>query len=222
MLRKRIRGLRRRLARKLGSWLISEWPALTQATLPEFANRPRNLIIEWPRRINQPDAMFFGDDVWLGPNCFLSAVRVYPSPSLQRPGAPLPTQHFQASIHIGSRVTCSGGLVLGAAQRITIGDDVLIASNVAIFDNLHGYRSIDLPFKYQPLEKIAPVHVRAGSWLGQNVVILPGVTIGEMAIVGANSVVAHDVPPRAIAVGAPARVIKEWDESSGEWRVVSG
>lgn len=221
-IRRIARGLRRRAAVWLGSWLVREWPAIAQATLPSFANRPSNLIIEWPRRILHPEAMTFGDDVWFGPNCFLSAITVYPSASLQHPQRAYATRTFTPVIRIGNRVTCSGTLVLGAACQIDIDDDVLIACNVAIFDNLHGYRSMAVPYKYQPLEKVAPVRVGAGSWIGQNVVILPGVTIGAMAIIGANSVVAHDVPPRAIAVGAPARVIKVWDGGRGEWRENSG
>jgi len=83
---------------------------------------------------------------------------------------------------------------------------------------LHGYQTPDLPYKYQPLQRIAPVAVGRGCWIGQNVVILPSVTIGEMSIIGANSVVTHDIPARSIAVGAPARVIKQWDEKSRRWR----
>jgi acetyltransferase-like isoleucine patch superfamily enzyme len=214
----KIRGVRRRAAVWLGSWLLRELPAIAQASLPRFANQPGNLIIEWPRRINHPESIFFGDNVWIGPGSFITAVHAYPTPSLQHPQHSYESRNFTPSIRIGSRVTCSGNLVIGAAQQVSIGDDVLLASNVTILDNLHGYSSVDVPYKYQPLERIAAVHIGAGSWIGQNAVILPGVTIGEMAIIGANSVVTHDVPPRAIAAGAPARVIKLWNDATGEWR----
>jgi len=62
-----------------------------------------------------------------------------------------------------------------------------------------------------------PVRVGANVWLGDGVVVLPGVTIGEGTIVGANSVVSRDLPPRVIAVGAPARPIKAWDAASRRW-----
>ena len=214
----KIRSLRRRAAVWLGSWLLGELPAIAQSTLPRFANQPGNLIIEWPRRISHPESIFFGDDVWLGPGCFITAVHAYPTPSLQHPQHRFESQSFSPSIRIGSRVTCSGNLVVGAAQQVSIGDDVLLASNVTILDNLHGYSSVQVPYKYQPLERIAPVHIGDGSWIGQNVVVLPGVTIGEMAIIGANSVVTHDIPPRAIATGAPARVIKLWNDATGAWQ----
>jgi len=214
----KIRGVRRRAAVWLGSWLLGELPAIAQATLPRFANQPRDLIIEWPRRIGHPERIYFGDNVWLGPNCFITAVCAYPTPSLQHPQHFYESRTFTPSIRIGSRVTCSGNLVIGAAHQVTIGDDVLLAANVTILDNLHGYSSAQVPYKYQPLERIAAVAVGAGSWIGQNAVILPGVTVGEMAIVGANSVVTHDVPPRAIAAGAPARVIKIWNDSMNRWQ----
>ena len=214
----KIRSVRRRAAVWLGSWLLDELPAIAQSTLPRFANQPRNLIIEWPRRISHPEMIFFGDNVWLGPGCFITAVCAYPSPSLQHPQHSFECEKFTPSIRIGSRVTSSGNLVIGAAQLVSIGDDVLLASNVTILDNQHGYSAVNVPYKYQPLERIAAVHIGAGSWIGQNVVILPGVTIGEMAIIGANSVVTHDVAPRAIAAGAPARVIKIWNDTTGEWR----
>jgi acetyltransferase-like isoleucine patch superfamily enzyme len=108
--------------------------------------------------------------------------------------------------------------VIGAVRQVDIGDDVLFAFNVTILDNLHGFENPYEPYKYQPLQRIAPVEVSRGCWIGQNTVILPSVKIGEMSIIGANSVVTHSVPERSIAVGAPARVIKQWDEKSGQWR----
>ena len=98
-----------------------------------------------------------------------------------------------------------------------IEDDVLIASNVTILDHQHGYQNASEPYKYQPLGRIAPVLIRRGTWIGQNVVILSGVTIGELAIIGANSVVTRSIPDRCIAVGAPAKVTKRWDERTENW-----
>jgi lipopolysaccharide O-acetyltransferase len=67
------------------------------------------------------------------------------------------------------------------------------------------------------LQRISPVLIKQGCWIGQNVVILPGVTIGELAIIGANSVVTTSVPDRCIAVGVPAKVIKEWNKDIEGW-----
>jgi acetyltransferase-like isoleucine patch superfamily enzyme len=211
------RGLRR-LAVEIAVWLDGANAAVAERTLPKFANNPKDLKIDLPRRIINPERISFGDHAWLGPGSFIVAVKQYPGPSLRHPNRDHEIQSYSSHIHIGHRVTSSGSLVIGAAQRVDIGDDVLLAMNVTILDNLHGYQTPDVPYKYQPLQRIAPVAVGRGCWIGQNVVILPSVTIGEMSIIGANSVVTHDIPARSIAVGAPARVIKQWDEKSRRWR----
>jgi acetyltransferase-like isoleucine patch superfamily enzyme len=59
--------------------------------------------------------------------------------------------------------------------------------------------------------KIAPVTIEDGAWLGQNAVILTGVTVGRGAVVGANSLVLEDVPQWTLAVGAPAKVVRQLD-----------
>jgi acetyltransferase-like isoleucine patch superfamily enzyme len=215
------RGLRR-LTMELAVRVLEVQGAAAERTLPKFANQPKHLKIELPRRIINPDRIFFGDHVWLGPDCFIVAVKEYPSPSLRHPGRRHELQKFSPEIHIGDRVTSSGHLVIGAARQVKIGADVMFASNVTILDNLHGFGNAREPYKYQPLQRIAPVEVGRGCWIGQNVVILPSVTIGEMSIVGANSVVTHSIPERSIAVGAPARVIKQWNEKTGQWQAYDG
>jgi lipopolysaccharide O-acetyltransferase len=54
-------------------------------------------------------------------------------------------------------------------------------------------------------------------WIGEHVVILPGVRIGEYSVIGANSVVTESVPARSVAVGAPARVVRRWSDERGSW-----
>ena len=211
------RGLRR-LTTELAVRMHEAQAAVAARTLPKFANNPEHLTIDLPRRLINPEQIFFGDHVWLGPGCFIAAVKEYPSISLRHPGKHHDVQTFSPQIRIGHRVTSSGNLVIGAVRQIDIGDDVLFAFNVTILDNLHGFENPYEPYKYQPLQRIAPVEVSRGCWIGQNTVILPSVKIGEMSIIGANSVVTHSVPERSIAVGAPARVIKQWDEKSGQWR----
>ena len=133
-------------------------------------------------------------------------------------GAPeVEIQEFDPVIRIGDRVSVTGSLTIGAVNRVEIGDDALLASHIFISDNQHGRSSTDLPFKYQQLEKISPVTIGRGCWIGEHVVIMPGVTVGEMSIVGANSVVAESVPPRCIVVGCPARVVRQWDSDAEIW-----
>jgi acetyltransferase-like isoleucine patch superfamily enzyme len=90
---------------------------------------------------------------------------------------------------------------------ITIEDDVLFGPYVLITVSSHIYDSVDVPIMEQGLI-LKDVRIKKGAWLGARCIILPGVTVGEGAIVGAGAVVTRDVPDYAIAVGVPARILK--------------
>jgi acetyltransferase-like isoleucine patch superfamily enzyme len=198
---------------------IEQW---SEADLPRFATHPRNLTIARPRTICAPERIYIGNDVTLGPGSLLVPVIEFPAQPLLPVGMPASfRQEFHPRISIGNGVTATGRLIVGAHQEITIEDDVMFASNVLLSDALHGYESTQTPYKYQPMIRVAPIVIRRGCWIGQNVVVMPGVTIGELSIVGANSVVTKDVPARSIAVGAPARVIRQWDGSMQRWSNVA-
>ena len=188
-------------------------------TLPRFANRPDNLFIDFPRRFRNPDRITIGNDVSFGPGTFLSATTEYPTSRMSNPEADFQPQTFNPRIVIGNRVSATADLQVAAVKEIVIEDDVMFASNVHINDSSHGYDNVDLPYKYQPLTNIAPICIKRGCWIGQNTIVLPGVTIGELSIVGANSVVTGDIPARCIAVGSPAKIIKRWNEKNQHWVV---
>lgn len=189
--------------------------------LPAFANQPQNLLIETPRRILNAEFMEIGDDVSLGPSCMLNAIRRYPGRFLSGQPKDTPIQKFNPTIKIGNRVSATGFLSIGAVELVTISDDVILAAHVFISDHSHGRSNANIPYKYQPLTDISPVEIGRGCWVGQHAVVLPGVTIGEFSIIGANSVVTRDVPARSIAVGAPAKVVKVWSESKNGWIAAS-
>jgi acetyltransferase-like isoleucine patch superfamily enzyme len=69
----------------------------------------------------------------------------------------------------------------------------------------------------QGIDNIKPVAIGRNSWLGQNAVVLPGVTIGEHCVIGANSVVNRSIPDFSIAVGTPARVVKTFNRQTKRW-----
>lgn len=211
------RGLRA-LVLRLGVLMEEMRPAIAQATLPRFGNTPRNLRIDLPRRIVNPERIWLGDNVWLGPGSLLIALTRYPGPATQNPDAPsLAPQRFESKIVVGQRVTATGNLQIAAHSEVRIDDDVLFATNVNLTDGLHGYHTAEEPYKYQPIFKIAPILIQRGCWIGQNVVVLPGVTIGAQTIVGANSVVTESLPAQCIAVGNPARVIRRWNPATHQW-----
>ena len=110
---------------------------------------------------------------------------------------------------IGRNVFINGNLLAMSRGGITIEDDVMIAANVSLISNNHD------PYERQVL-LCKPVLIKKGSWIGAGATILPGVTVGKYAIVGAASVVTHDVPDYAVVVGNPAKVMKMLDPSKFE------
>ena len=186
-------------------------------TLPEFANYPLNLEIQLPRRIRNPHKILIGDNVKIGPNSVLSAQTQYPTNWLKNYDESQEIQRFDPTIIIGDRVTATGSLQIFAFREIAIEADVMFASNIYISDGFHGYQTANIPYKYQKIFNIEPVTIKKGCWIGQNVVINPGVTIGENSIIGANSVVTKDISSKSIAFGNPAHIHKIWDEKYKNW-----
>lgn len=93
-------------------------------------------------------------------------------------------------------------------QQATIGNNVLIAPNVAILSVSHNHENLDIPIVEQGDTMPNPPVIKDGVWLGRNVVILPGIIIGEGAIVGAGAVVTKNVEPFSVVGGVPAKFIK--------------
>lgn len=186
-------------------------------SLPNFSNNvsgiKNNIWIASNRKIINSREIKIGHDVYIGQNSFIAAIT-------QR-GIVESLSNNQPKLKIGNRVSATGMLQIHALKSIEIGDDVLIATNVFMCDAQHGYYNTDEPYKDQKMFKIAPITIGRGTWIGQNVVILPGVDIGEFVIIGANSVVNRSIPSKSIAVGNPARIIKVWDESKKEFITVS-
>jgi acetyltransferase-like isoleucine patch superfamily enzyme len=114
-----------------------------------------------------------------------------------------------AQILIGNRVGMSGTTVC-AAERVTIGDRCMIGANVTIVDT--DFHSLDPVIRSSPEDarsaKVRPVEIGSDVFIGCGCTILKGVTIGDGAVIGAASVVTHDVPAGMIVAGNPARAIK--------------
>lgn len=108
-------------------------------------------------------------------------------------------------------------LIIQCAGRITIGGDVLIASNVFIIDFNHGMSSWSMNYLFNELE-VSDIEIGDGVWVGNNVIILSGVHIEEKTIIGADSVVTKDIPLYCLAVGNPARIIKKFDSHDNVWK----
>ena len=115
------------------------------------------------------------------------------------------------SLLIGDRVHINQGAVIVASWDIEIGDDTLIGEFAAIYDTNH--HPVD---EVHPI-KLAPVIIGKNVWIGRNVTVLPGSTIGDHTVVAAGAVVKGELPPRVLAAGNPARPVREINSSDG-WR----
>jgi acetyltransferase-like isoleucine patch superfamily enzyme len=118
------------------------------------------------------------------------------------------------AIEIGDGTSIGAYSALSAVHSLRIGRRVLTARGIYIADHTHEFADPSHPVKDQGLTRVAAVEVGDGAWLGENVVVCPGVRIGRGAVIGANSVVTADVPDGAVAVGAPARVVRIRTERS--------
>lgn len=106
-------------------------------------------------------------------------------------------------------------------STLTIGSDVLIASNVLITNENHSINPEDnVSYMDQPLSSKS-VLIDDGCWIGEQVCILPGVTIGKKCIIGAGSVVTKSIPAYSIAVGNPAKVIKRYNFNIKKWENIN-
>jgi acetyltransferase-like isoleucine patch superfamily enzyme len=113
-------------------------------------------------------------------------------------------------IHIGANTYINRHTFLDAIESLTIGQHCAIGPGCYITDHDHG-TDLNLTPLGQPMVA-KPTKIGDRVWIGANVTILKGVTIGDDAIVGAGSVVTKDIPARTIAVGTPAKVIKSRDQ----------
>ena len=119
-------------------------------------------------------------------------------------------------VKIGDRCLIGRGSGIVGHLSIDIGNDVWTGHHVYITDQSHGYEDVSRPISEQSQPERA-VTIGDGSWLGHGVVVLPGAKIGKHVAVGANSVVTGELPDFCVAVGSPARVIKQYTNESG-WR----
>lgn len=142
--------------------------------------------------LTEPDRIEIGRNVSVRAHARLEVVRA-------------DTDAEPGRVRIGDDVQIEGYFSVAAAESVTIGNSVLIGSNVAIRDHDHGIAP-DVHRARQPLVA-EPVVIGDFVWIAQNVVVLKGVTIGKNAVVGANAVVTRSVEEGAIVAGVPARQI---------------
>lgn len=120
-------------------------------------------------------------------------------------------------IKIGDNCYIGYNVTLLAGADIIIEDGVLFASNILVTSENHGIDpTSETYYMDQPLVE-APVRIGMGTWIGEKVSVMPGVTIGKKCVIGAGSVVTKSIPDFCVAVGSPARIVKRFDFNFHRW-----
>jgi len=159
------------------------------------------------QRLIHPECIELGDRVHIFDGARIEAVMEYRG------------HKYQPQIKIGSGVSIGQNFHCTCSNSIEIGEEVSITAGVTISDTTHSYEDIEVPIEHQPLRN-APVVIGPWTKIHNGAVILPGVHIGRHCMVGANSVVTHDVPDYSVAVGNPAKVVRQYIPGSGRWERV--
>jgi acetyltransferase-like isoleucine patch superfamily enzyme len=116
-----------------------------------------------------------------------------------------------ARVRIGSGTFLNLNVMVAAVELVEIGSHCMLANGCFVSDGSHRFDDVTQPVTWQGFTTKGPTRIGDNVWCGAHVVVTSGVTIGERAIVGANSVVTSDVAPYSIVAGTPARVIKpDW------------
>ena len=203
---------RLRLFDKRGDLLASFWLWFTSnAAIGPKSRRGKKFgkfgagsIILFPTTtIFNENYIHIGNDTMIGEHVALSAGMMPGQKCLTNP-----------VVKIGDRCLIGRGSGIVGHLSIDIGDDVWTGHHVYITDQSHGYSDISKPISQQSQPESA-VSIGEGSWLGHGVVVLPGAKIGKHVAVGANSVVTGELPDYCVAVGSPARIIKQYSEKDG-------
>ena len=112
------------------------------------------------------------------------------------------------NIEVGENFFANFNLVILDEARVTFGDNVFIAPNCAFYTAGH---PLDVAQRNAGLEYSLPIRVGNNVWIGGNVCVMPGVTIGDNTVIGGGSVVVHDIPAGVLAAGNPCRPIRHLD-----------
>jgi acetyltransferase-like isoleucine patch superfamily enzyme len=165
--------------------------AFSVAVSGAFESFGRRTVIQLPVRLHGERAITIGSDVFIGADSWLQALG-------------------DGRLEVGDGTSFAGGCVVSAATSVRLGRKVLVARNVYVSDHMHAYSDAGHAVVDQGLTHLDSVVIGDGAWLGENVVVCPGVTIGRGAVIGANAVVRDNVPDHAVAVGIPAHVVSHF------------
>lgn len=189
---------------------ILNWMKLTCYLIRTKLISHKARLIRFPIDLRGRKYIDFGEKLTTGVGCRLEAF----------------SYKGDITMHFGKNVQLNDYVHITSMNNVTIGDNVLMASKIYISDCVHGIYNGDIndssptisPIDRQYLVK--ETIIEKNVWIGESVCVLPGVIIGEGAIIGAMSLVNKDIPPYTIAVGIPARVVKKYNFKTKKWERV--
>lgn len=164
-----------------------------------FKEIGKGVKFQHPVFLVTPNKINIGDNVSIGRNCILACWEN------------IGQQQFNSKLTIGNNSIIGDNAHITAINCIKIGNGVLTGRYCTITDNMHGsanFEDIEEAPDNRHMSSKGATIIGDNVWIGDKVTILAGISIGNSAIIGANSVVSHDIPPYAVVGGSPARVIK--------------
>lgn len=154
----------------------------------DFAECGRNVVFEAGVLVFHPSNIFLGSNLYIGHNTIIKG-------------------YHKNNIRIGDDTWIGQSCFFHGAGGLVIGRAVGIGPKVSIITSAHKDHDVELPILHHELE-FMPVIISDGADIGIGSILLPGVTVGEGAVVGAGSLVTRDVEPYAVVAGSPARLLR--------------
>jgi acetyltransferase-like isoleucine patch superfamily enzyme len=161
--------------------------------------------MEWPRQLQGRRHIHIGAATYIKSNGFIGAIAKYAG------------RQYTPEVRIGDHVYIGRNAYITCCNRVSIGNGAVLSEHVYITDLNHGFDPAAGLIMSQGLESKGPVAVGENCFLGYRVAVMPGVTLGDWCIVGANSVVTHSFPAYSMIAGVPARLIRVYRSEERRW-----
>lgn len=167
----------------------------------KFKKFPKSSVFIKPDKIEGSQYITIGNDVVFQSMAWILALK---------------QDNIEPSLIINNGTVIGRFAHIVALRNVIIKENVLIADKVYISDNIHAYEDVNTPIMKQEILYKSEVIIGENSWIGENVSII-GAKIGKHCVIGANSVVCKDIPDYSVAVGNPAKVIKQFNMQTQKW-----